>query len=140
MVDKSRTQFDKLAADFNRLPSKLRKELQPAFRRAGTAIVADAKSRASWSSRIPGAIRIDSSFTSRNPGVRIVVDASKAPHARAIEGNGRTMFRHRVYGRNVWVPQQTRPFLFPAVRAGQERVLSESNVAVLAAARSAGFR
>lgn len=134
-------ELDRLIADFGQFPDDLRKELRPAMRRAAEPILRDAKRRASWSSRIPGAIRLVASFTKRSPGVRLRVDLKKAPHARAFEGltSGAT-FRHRVYGRDVWVTQRARPFFFPAVQAGSEAVMAEANAAVLAAARSAGFK
>jgi hypothetical protein len=50
------------------------------------------------------------------------VNTRKAPHARPYEGitsRGST-FRHPVFGHDVWVEQETRPFLFPAVEAKKD--------------------
>lgn len=135
--------LDQLIADLGAMPADLRRELRPAMRRAAQPILTDAKQRASWSSRIPGAIKIGTSFTARKPGVRLVVNSSKAPHARPYEfGSGRNRnLRHPVFGnREVWVEQSTRPFFFPAVRAGQAGAVREADLAVLTTARANGFR
>jgi hypothetical protein len=135
--------LDALIADLGKMPVELRRELRPAMRKAAQPILRDAKARAAWSSRIPGAIKIGTSFTARNPGVRLIVDSRKAPHGRPFEhGSGRNKrLRHPVFGnRELWVEQAPRPFFFPAVRAGEGAVLAATNAAVLAAARSAGFR
>lgn len=143
-------ELDRIIADFGKFPANVTRELRPALRKAAQPILRDAKQRASWSTRIPGAISLGASFTSRNPGVRLRVDASKAPHARPYEfGSGRNRnLRHPVFGRGgpanrrrwMWTEQQPRPFFFPAVHAGADGVVDETNAAVLAAARSAGFR
>jgi hypothetical protein len=136
-----RDTLDALIADLGKIPPELRRHLRPAMRKAARPILADAKRRASWSSRIPGAISIRTSMSQRNPGVRLVVDAAKAPHARPFEGTRGGQFRHPVWGnREVWVSQRARPFFFPAVYAHRDDVAREANSAVLAAARSAGFR
>lgn len=135
--------LDELIVDLGKMPDDLRKELRPAFRKAAEPILRDAKSRASWSTRIPGAITLGTSFTARNPGVRMKVNSTKAPHARPFEfGSGRNRnLRHRVFGhQDRWVEQKVRPFFFPAVRAGEAGVVQQTNAAVMATARSAGFR
>lgn len=119
-----------LARAFGKVPIELRRELRPKLRAAVDVIVADMRGRAGYSSRIPGAIRVTSSFSGRRGGggVSIRVDRKRAPHARALEGmdrKGRTAssFRHPVFGdRDVWVSQPTRPFFFPAVRAKRNDV------------------
>jgi hypothetical protein len=137
-----RDTLESLIADLGKVPVELRRELRPALVRAATPILRDAKDRSSWSSRIPGAIKLRLSLSARNPGVRLVTDVAAAPHARPFEGQGdnRPTFRHPVFGRDVWVQQRKRPFFFPAARAGAEGVMRESSAAVVAAARSAGFR
>lgn len=138
-----RPELDRLIADLEKMPAELRTQLRPALRRAAEPILQDARGRASWSSRIPGAISIKTSFTARNPGVRLVVNSNVAPHARPYEfGSGRNRnLRHPVFGhRDRWVEQRTRPFFFPAVQAGAEGVMRETSAAVLAAARASGFR
>lgn len=140
-----RDTLDALVAELGRIPVELRRQLRPALRRAAEPILRDAQRRAAWSTRIPGAITVRTSFSQRTPGLRLRVDAGKAPHARPFEmGSQRAAggsLRHPVFGnRNVWVAQRTRPFFFPAVNAGRPAVMAETNAAVLAAARAAGFR
>ncbi len=108
-----------LARELGGVPVELRAAMRPAIRAAAGIITADAKSRASYSTRIPGAISVGTSFSSRNGGVAIRVASVKAPHARVLEGTTkRATFRHPVFGsESTWVEQSTRPFLFPAVRA-----------------------
>ena len=81
------------------------------------------------------------SFTSRATPACACASTPPRPRtpvpSRASSG---ATFRHRVYGRNAWVVQRARPFFFPAVRAGEAGVMQQTNAAVMAAARSAGFR
>lgn len=138
-----RDSIEALIDDLGKIPLELRRELRPALASAAEPILRDAKARAGWSSRIPGAITIKSSFSESRPGVRLVVSQARAPHARPFEGLSRSgsSFRHPVFGnREVWVAQRTRPFFFPAVRAGREQVAAAAADALAAAARTAGFR
>lgn len=139
-----RTELQVLIDDLGRIPVELRRDLRPAVRRAAEPVLADARRRAGWSSRIPGAIRIAPSFAQRNPGVRLVTDADRAPHARPFEvgsqRNGSTV-RHPVFGRrDTWVTQATRPFFFPAVRAQSGRIVNDLAATVDVVARRRGFR
>ncbi len=139
----SRASLDSLIADLGKMPADLRKELRPAMRKAAEPILRDAKSRASWSSRIPGAIGLTASFTAKRPGVRMKVNSARAPHARPYEfGSGRNRnLRHPLFGnRDAWFEEPVRPFFFPAVQAGAAGVVEASSEAVQAAARRAGFR
>lgn len=140
--------LDLLIADLGKLPPELVRQLRPAMRKAAQPILADAKRRAAWSSRIPDAIKVGVSFTSRRPGVRLVVDSNKAPHARPYEfGSARNRnLRHPVFATSAdrmdwrWVEEPVRPFFFPAVRAGQEGVVRQVESAITAASRFGGFR
>lgn len=127
-----------LARELGQVPIELRRELRPRIRAGSDEIVRDMRARASYSSRIPGAIRSTVSFASRSGGVTIRVDARRAPHARPLEGastRGST-FRHPVFGnRDVWVSQATRPFFFPAVKAGQAQLRRHISEAVRASLR-----
>ena len=112
-----------LTKDLARIEPELRKELRNRFRELIQPVADDAKSRASWSSRIPNAIRI--SLGAKN--MSLTAKAVDAPHAKAYEGlakgsGSRSGFRHPVYGRDVWVSQSTRPFLLPAVQAHSDEV------------------
>lgn len=131
-----------LAANFQKMPAELRRELRPKLRQAAEPIRADAQGRASWSSRIPGSIKISTSFSKGiGGGVFLRANAAVAPHARPYENMGEPgTFRHPVFGnRSVWVPQRARPFLIPAVRAGRDRIIGAVEEAINDAAGSAGF-
>lgn len=125
-----------LAFGLGRVPAELRQELRPKILESGQVILRDMQGRASYSSRIPGAIQMKANFGARSGGLQIQVDSAAAPHARPLEGTtsrGGT-FRHPVYGnRNNWVSQATRPFFFPAVNAGRELHLQNVSDAVKAA-------
>lgn len=137
-----RDTLDALIADLAGMPTDLRRELRPALISAAQPILQDARRRASWSTRIPGAITLKASFSTRSPGVRLFVDARKARHARPYEFASARNRRLRVpvFGRGWWSEREPRRFFFPAVRAGEAGVVRSATVAVQAAARSAGFR
>lgn len=133
-----------LARSLGKVPDELRKELRPQLRAAAEVIRRDMKARASYSTRIPGAIRLDVSFSGRGKGggVRLRVDSKRAPHARVLErgndGSRSSTFRHPVFGdRDVWVSQPTRPFFFPALEANRDQVKKNISAAVQAALRKA---
>lgn len=132
----------RLRADVGRFPAELRKQLRPALKTAAEPIAADARARASWSTRIPGAITVRARFGARDPGVSLRVLSSRAPHGRVYEGiRGNAVFRHPVFGhRDRWVEQPTRPYAAPAVEAGADEVASAAAEAVTEAARDLGFR
>lgn len=131
----------RLIRDLGKIPPSLRKSLRPAIRAAAQPIVSDARQRASWSTRIPGAIKVSQTFSGRRAGVRIVVSSRRAPHARAYEGiGGQRVFRHPVFGHDVWVGQQTRPFLIPAVQAHAGTVRTAIAETVDRVVREHGFR
>lgn len=114
-----------LALRFGALPLDLRRELRPRLRAAGSLMQRTAQANASWSTRIPAAIRVTTTLASTTGGVGVRVDSTKAPHARAFEGIGSrsSTFRHPVFGNTgVWTEQQERPFLVPAVNANRTAV------------------
>lgn len=94
-----------------------RRELRKAIRTGLSGIARDAKGRASWSTRIPGAITVGARL-SGSPGGYVKVAGAKAPHGRPYEGVTGSTFRHPVFGGPAWVTQSARPFLFPAAQAG----------------------
>lgn len=128
-----------LVRGFGKVPIELRKELRPRLRTSGERLRADMRRRAAYSSRIPGAIGLTVRFTARGGGIRLTVNSRRAPHARVLErGNlaGRAaVFRHPVFGRDVWVTQPTRPFFFPALKAGRSQVKENVRGAVVASLR-----
>lgn len=135
-----RSQLQKLIKDLGEIPPAVRRELRPALRRAVKPAVDQVKRNASWSSRIPAATKLSTSF-GRTPGVTIRVDANKAPGARPIEHDGQPgTFRHPVYGnRHVWVSQPARPFFYRAVEATADQIRDEIGDAIERIAKDHGF-
>lgn len=128
------------AQALGKVPIELRRQLRPQLREGGQEIVDDMRQRAAYSSRIPGAIGMTVSFSAKGGGVRFRVNARRAPHARVLElGNqsGRAnLFRHPVFGdQEVWATQETRPFFFPALKAGRPKLHSHIRTAVQASLR-----
>ena len=132
-----------LARRLGRIPLEMRAHLKPQLYAAGRIIADQAKRNASYSRRIPAAIRVTSRLSSSG-GVVIRVSASRAPHAKALEGRTRagttkTAFRHPVFGNgDVWVGQQTRPFLHRAVQQKKGEAMDRSAAAVRSATRLEG--
>jgi hypothetical protein len=127
----------RLAQELGMVPIELRRELRPQLRASAAHIVEDMKTRSSYSSRIPSAIRMTVSFSRTRGGITIRVDAKKAPEARVLErgnlGGRAAQFRHPVFGdMDTWVTQDTRPFFFPAVRAGRPELSKRISEAVRA--------
>lgn len=131
----------KLIKDFGKLPPALRKELRPALRKGSQPALAEAKRRAGWSSRIPAATRISTSFAKKRAGVSIRVSAKRAPHARPNEDlDGSGDFRHPVFGnRSVWVTQHARPFLVDALHAKGHEVTTALAEMVVQIGRKHGW-
>lgn len=136
----------------NRIPAQLQRQSRSALRVASAPIVADAKRRASWSSRIPGAISSRIRFAGNKAGVRITVSAKRADHARPYEGllarqrdSRRIGFRHPVFAQGgfrqqwTWVNEPFRPYLAPAVEAGAPGVEKSLIAAVDDVLRRNGF-
>lgn len=100
------------ARDLKAAGTKLPRQLGKRLKQAGELVAVDARQRASWSTRIPGSIRVTGGATS----VSIKAGGPKAPHAAPYEGAaGQATFRHPVYGnRHAWRTQATRPYLRPA--------------------------
>lgn len=116
--------------DLGGLPPELRQELRPRLRAIGQDALASVKAQASWSTRIPNATRLAIGLSKNRPGIAIVVNRAKAPHARPFEHDGRGgQFRHPVFAlprqrdmvfgverpgafkKTKWVLQNARPFL-----------------------------
>lgn len=131
----------RLQRDMGQIPKDVQAQLRPAMREGGLDLLADARRRASWSTRIPAAMRLATSFTRRQAGVSLVVNRHKAPHARPLEGiTGNQTFRRPVFGnRELWVEQATRPFAGPAVDLHGPRTVANVNRVVDQVAVAAGF-
>ena len=127
----------RLARELGMVPLELRRELRPQLRAAAVHIVDDMKDRASFSTRIPNAIRMSVSFSAKRGGITIRVNSKKAPHARVLErgndGSRTASFRHPVFGdTDTWVSQPTHPFFFPAIKAGRPELQKRISAAVRA--------
>lgn len=142
MADDPTVEIRKLIDELGKIPQELRTALRPELKRVADVIVTDARGRASFSTRIPGAITTSVRFGARDPGVTIRVRDSKAPHGRAFEGiTGAVLFIHPTFGhRDREVPQVTRPYLSPAAEAHMDDVLSAAAETVDRVAREHGFR
>lgn len=144
MADQTAEDVRKLINDLRKIGDGVGRNLGKEFKKAAGPVADQARSNASWSTRIPGAISVGVSSSRRFPGAQIKVAKGPAPHARLYEfGSGRrsASFRHPVYGnREVWVEQATRPFIRPAIRAKGEGFIKACDAAVDQAARANGFR
>jgi hypothetical protein len=130
-----------IARDIRNLTPETQKAVRPKLRKAGQLVADDAKQRASWSSRIPGTVRVRTSVRANRENVKVLAGNASAPHARPYEGlssQGNT-FRHPVYGRDTWVSQATRPFLFPAAAANEVQAGELISSALTDAAIALGF-
>ena len=130
--------FNIVARELKKVAPQLAKELNKELKQVMTReVLPDAKSNASWSSRIPGAIKPQA--TTRQVALRVA--RKRAPHARPFEGRGGGSFRHPVFGnRSNWVTQSTRPFLKPALDKNAEKAVDGAQKAIATAAKAAGFR
>lgn len=136
------TELRRLIKEFDKFPADLRKELRPKLKRAGATALADARTNAAWSKRIPKATRLSISFSKRRAGLKIQTNKNPAPHARPMEHRGRPgWFRHPLFGRpKKWVRQRARPFLWPAAKPLMAGVDADIGAAADEAARKHGFK
>jgi HK97 gp10 family phage protein len=111
-----------LAADLRTVSPELYTAFRARTKAAGMLVAAEAKRRSSWSTRIPGSIKV--SITNLGTGIKVTANGAKAPDAAPYENKGQSgNFRHPVFGNtDVWVSQKARPFLAPAAEAKAEEV------------------
>lgn len=135
--------FRNFQRTLKKMDKDISRELNKQLRKViASTIVPAARSNASWSSRIPAAIK--PSVGTRNIGARVA--SKQAPHGRAYEGlqkglRNNSHFRHPVFGnRNVWVSQATRPFLAPAFESNAAEATKAAEEAISQAASAAGFK
>lgn len=107
-----------LIRDLEQIPRDVQRRLRPAIVGAGRDVLQQARINASWSSRIPGATRLSVRF-SRNPGVDVITDGRRAPHASVYENEGKPGTKaHPLFGnRSHWYRFAARPYLAPAMDA-----------------------
>jgi hypothetical protein len=129
-----------IARDMRALPEEARKAVRPALRKAGMVVAREAQVNASWSSRIPGTIRVVTSFRVNREGITVRAGGASAPHARPYENLGDPgAFRHPVHGNDWWVSQTARPFLFKAARSTEGTVTAMVTETMDEVAQSLGF-
>jgi hypothetical protein len=63
-----------------------------AVTRSGSSMMADMARRAGWSSRIPNALTMKTTFSAKKSGARITVNHTVAPHARPLELGNKVVF------------------------------------------------
>lgn len=139
--------MQQLARDLHKMSAAQKRTLRKRFREVAQPLLADARRRASWSTRIPDAISVRAIADEARGriGVQLRVSVKAAPHARAYEGisdqGNAGYFRHPVYGNpDVWRDQPTRPYAAPAVHAHGRAARVAIEAAAEDAAREAGFR
>lgn len=120
--------FTKFARDLKEASPELRSALRIELKAAGELVAEEARALAGFSSRIPGAIKVSAAGNA----IKVYVLAKKAPNAKPLEHGGKGgTFRHPVFGdRDVWVSQQARPFLWPALMANKGRAVEAAKRAV----------
>lgn len=129
--------YAQLQKTLRQLAPQVQKDANKQIKIEADRIASDAKAFAVWSERIPGAI----SVTANSRGAGLKVSSRRAPHGRLFErgsGRGRS-FRHPVFGnRDVWVSQQARPYLEPAIKQNQHWFLRSLEGILREAIRKAG--
>lgn len=129
--------------DFEKFPPDLRKEMRPMLKRAGDVALLRARASSSWSTRIPGSLRVRVSFTKRSAGVTLTSNRNKAPHGRAYAHLGKTGFFRAPTGNppEPWVRHAARPWFFSAADVALTKDIDQKigNI-VDTVARAHGFR
>lgn len=133
------SQLKALIRDLGQVPAAVQRTMRPAILKAGQPVLAQMKSNASWSTRIPGAITMKpaGSFA----GVQFRVNSGPAPHARPYEHFGEPgTFRAPLWGnREHWYPHRARPFFYRAVEEKADEVVNVLADAVMQAAEQHGL-
>lgn len=134
-------ELNRFVREIGKMPKDLAKQARPMMRRSGQEALAEAKSNASWSTRIPGATKLSVRFSKRFSGIAIVTNKNRAPHARPIENAGKTgTFRHRNFGRNDWSVQRAQPFQAPVAKKWFLKIDREIGKVVDDVIRPYGFK
>lgn len=132
------SQLRRLGAELRAVDPEVYKRSRSAIREVARDVAADAKNKASWSTRIPETVRVSSQ--SLNTAV-VRAGGPKAPHARPYEHAGRHgNFRHPVHGSPMktrsewaWVTESARPFLHPAALEKLPELVARLGAAVVSA-------
>lgn len=142
MAKSGNRQLREFVRDFKKVPNDIRREIRPVLRQSAQGPLQQARRNAAWSSRIPGATRISVGFSKRTPGVALVVNKNKAPHARPYENQGKAgSFRHPVFGdRETWVTQPARPFFYEVAKPWAKDIDADIGKVVDRVTRDIGFK
>jgi hypothetical protein len=117
-----KTVSDALRKTDKAFANSVRRNLRKAIREEGELTLAAIKTKAAWSTRIPGATSIAVTLGVKTANARIRVDKKKAPHGRPFDrGTSTGKLRHPVFARSgdksswAWTTEPTRPFFFVAI-------------------------
>jgi len=128
------------ARDLRRADKELAKSLRQELKRVGQIVADDARAIISAdSTRIPQSIKVRVNAK----GVSIVAGNARAPHAAVMEGGptNKPSFRHPVFGdMSVWVAQDTHPFMVPALKGNEAKVIDAAEHALDEWQREAKFQ
>lgn len=120
-------EFQSLAVRLARIPKEFARDVRKPLRKVGQEMLADARAKSSWSSRIPGSLSLRVALGGgRRPGVSIRSSLRAAPHARVYEGVLSDSFMHPLFGQDgPMYPEGARSFLLPAVQENTDRIVDE---------------
>jgi len=112
-------QLSMLARNLRLAAPQVWKAARVELREAGEIIASDARQRASFSTKIPGSIKV----ITRAGNVRVRAGGPDAPDAVALENHGKGHPRHPLFGnREHWYTNNTPAFLAPALEANAKVV------------------
>lgn len=133
--------WDVMAADARALPEVTRDTARTGLQVGTRGILASARSNAGWSRRIPGSVRTRTYWGKDRDTISLTAGGSNAPHAGPYEHGGSPgTFRHPTFGhRDRVVTQVARPFLKPAVDAGEPPLTALMDQCLNASATRLGF-
>ena len=124
----------RLARDLRRASPEAWKACRASLQEAAAPVAADAKAAASYSTRIPGSIKVR---TGRG-NVKVIAGGEAAPNAAPIENKGKGFVRHPTFsprpgvpGKVGWTAKHSHPaFLSPAFEARKVAAASKIERAV----------
>ena len=113
------SQLTKLARNLRLAAPQVWAAARVELREAGEIIAADARGRASFSTKVPQSIRV----IQRAGNVRVRAGGPSAPNAVALESHGKGHPRHPLFGnRKYWYTNKTPAYLAPALEANAKVV------------------
>lgn len=138
--------LSRLARDLRGTDRSLERSLKRRVREAAQPVRDAVRSEAaSFSRRIPAAVATRATYGGKGATVKVVVNAGRAPHARAINNHDAPgAFRHPVFdqrGRNrrVWVSQAAHNFMRLGSARAAPRAIERVAAVYADVARAAGF-